>query len=67
MKRTASALTLIIVILFSTVAGVQFAKLAKANPDSLIKYYIGISIESPVNETYRTNKIILDIYAFTQM
>jgi hypothetical protein len=68
MKRTALALTLIIVIIFSTVVGVQFAKLVKANPEpSIIKYLIIISIESPANKTYNTNTILLNISAFTQM
>lgn len=67
MKRTASTLTLIIVILFSAVVGMPFAKLAKANPDSIIKYLIGIIIESPENKTYRTNEINVNIYAYTQM
>jgi hypothetical protein len=67
MERTASTLTLIIVILFSAVVGMPSAKLAKANPDSVIKYLIGINIDSPENKTYRTNEINLNIYAYTQM
>jgi hypothetical protein len=63
-KRKALALTLIIVISFSTVVGMQFTKLTtKANPDGFTEYVIVVSIESPLNKTYGTNKIALNITA----
>jgi hypothetical protein len=64
MKRKALVLTLIIVISFSTGVGTQFTKLiTEANPDGFTKYVIVVSIESPLNKTYGTNKIGLNMSA----
>jgi hypothetical protein len=60
MKKTALALTLILALLGSALAGTKLFNQAEANPspsgpDSIIR------IESPENKTYRTNNITLTI------
>jgi hypothetical protein len=59
MKRTALALTLILTLLLSAVAGTKLVNQAEANPsygfESIIR------IESPENKTYSTNNITLSI------
>jgi len=58
-KTTALALTFILSLLISIVAGVQFVTVAKAN----FIPYAEIYITSPANKTYNTNSLILDYNA----
>lgn len=63
MKRTSLALTLILVLLFSGVAGTILVKVAKANPFPTDPV---ISIESPANKTYNINSLVLNITIVTK-
>jgi hypothetical protein len=63
MKRTASALTLILALLFSGVAGTILVKVTKANPFPTDPV---ISIESPANKTYNVNSLVLNITIVTK-
>jgi hypothetical protein len=56
MKKAASALTIILALLASVMAGVSFIKVARANfiPAA------DISITSPANETYNSNLLVLN-------
>jgi hypothetical protein len=60
MNRKALALTLILALLFSAVAGTQLSFFAKANfvfpPSNPV-----ITIESPANRTYSTNSLSLEV------
>jgi hypothetical protein len=60
MKRTALALTFMLTLLFSAVAGTQIVKLANANPIYIKPLYCRISIQSPQNITYSTEPIFLN-------
>jgi hypothetical protein len=61
MKRTASALTLILALLFSAVAGTQLVNLTGANPNMFKKgRYCNISIQSPQNGTYNPESVFLN-------
>ena len=63
MKRTAVALTLILVLMFSGVAGAILVKVAKANPFPTEPV---ISIESPANKTYNVNSLVLGVTIVTK-
>jgi len=61
MKKTASALTLTLALLFSVVAGTQMVNLAEAKPNMFIKpRYCHISIQSPQNGTLNSAQILLN-------
>jgi hypothetical protein len=61
LKRTASALTLVLALLMSAVAGAHFASMAGANPNMFKKgRYCDISIQSPQNRTYNAETIFLN-------
>jgi hypothetical protein len=61
MKRNASALTLVLALLISVVAGIQFVNLAGANPNMFKKgRYCNISIQSPQNGTYNAEPVFLN-------
>jgi hypothetical protein len=60
-KRTALALTLILALLFSAVAGMQLVDFGRANP--LPEMYMRATIENPKNTTYTTNTVALDFSA----
>jgi hypothetical protein len=69
MKRTALALTLVLALLFSTVAGVMFIYLATANPAPLFPFPWDepvttpptIVVHSPVqNQTYGSTDVLLN-------
>jgi hypothetical protein len=63
MKKTALALTLILALLASALAGTKLANQAEANPEHTAWHSsnIYIRIESPENKTYRTNNITLSV------
>src|SRR4030042_938042 len=68
MKRTALALTLILALLFSVVAGTQLINLADANPDPYKmgfkkQRHCNITIQSPQDITYYTEPILLNFTA----
>jgi len=60
MKKTALALTLILALLGSALAGTKLVNQAEANPSPYNANY-AIRIESPENKTYRTNIITLSV------
>jgi hypothetical protein len=63
MKRKALALTLLLVLLVSALAGAKLANQAEANPEHYAWHStdIYIRIESPQNKSYRTNIITLSV------
>jgi len=63
MKRTALALTLLLVLLVSALPEAKLANQAEANPEHTAWHSsnIYIRIESPENKTYRTNIITLSV------
>jgi hypothetical protein len=61
MKRTATALTLIMALLFSAMAGTQIIFLVKANPLTVSPNNPIIIIESPTNDTYNVNSLTLNV------
>ena len=64
MKRTASALTLILALLFSAITGTQIIKLAESNPAWFTPRINGptitITILSPINQKYNVTDIPLN-------
>jgi hypothetical protein len=58
MKRKALALTLIMALLFSAVAGSQLVNLGQANP--IPELYTKLNIENPQNTTYNVNTLTLN-------
>ncbi len=65
MKRTALILTIILALLFSTIAG-TLVDLAGANPypyTNCGSSFVTVSVLSPENKTYETNSILVTIFA----
>ena len=66
MKRTASALTLILAIIVSTIAGAKLVNWAGANPypyTNCDSSFVTVSVLAPENKTYDTNSIQVTITA----
>ena len=66
MKRTVLALTLILALLFSAVAGMQFVNLAKANPIGTVYPWNPhpiINVLSPINQTTITTSNVTLTFA----
>jgi hypothetical protein len=59
-KKSLLAAAFILALLFSAVVGRQIINLAEANPNLLKGLYCNISIQSPQNETYNTEPILLN-------
>jgi len=57
MKKTELAITLVLALLFSAVAGTQVVNLARANP--IPPMHTEITIEKPLNTTYNVNTLPL--------
>jgi hypothetical protein len=66
MKRTALALTLISALLVSTIAGAKLVNLAVSNSypyTNCDSSFVTVSLLSPENKTYDTNRILVTIFA----
>jgi hypothetical protein len=66
MKRTALALTLISALLVSTIAGAKLVNLAVSNSypyTNCDSSFVTVSVLSPENKTYDTNRILVTIFA----
>jgi hypothetical protein len=60
LKKAALALTLVLTLLFSAVAGTQFVNLVMANPAPIESWTASpnISLNSPLNKTYSDNVLL---------